>query len=308
MLLYDNGKEKEEGRKMNKKVALVVLISVFLWTSFDLQFCKFATANPIPFPIIAMPEEYINATISPDEEGIVYAEVNGLYPFYNAGYENVTMYYPVPPGSGEILVMMNETSLEWSYSDKNYSTVVGDFPMIEWVIKPVPKSFEIRTRYYYLVPKDGIYSFLYAMGTGRYFYTYAKETTAYVSINISKKIAPTESSIDVYTIWYDKETGKWLWKKWNYTIVAKDNTWLISLKVSGWFGPLINDLLVTINPSIPDINRDGKVNIQDVGIVARAFGTKPGHPRWNQDADINPDGKIDLKDVLMVAKNFGKKL
>jgi ABC-type transport system substrate-binding protein len=51
----------------------------------------------------------------------------------------------------------------------------------------------------------------------------------------------------------------------------------------------------------PDI----KVNINDVAVAARAFGTYPGHARWSTIADINHDYKIDIKDVAAIAKKFG---
>lgn len=56
---------------------------------------------------------------------------------------------------------------------------------------------------------------------------------------------------------------------------------------------------------IADLNLDGKVNILDISIVAKAFGTKPGDPRWNQIADVTRDGKVNIIDVSVVAKNFG---
>lgn len=62
---------------------------------------------------------------------------------------------------------------------------------------------------------------------------------------------------------------------------------------------------------VGDINGDGKVDIKDVSIVGQAFGTYPGHPRWNPDADITgsvylvPDGKVDIRDVSLVSRNFG---
>jgi len=61
-------------------------------------------------------------------------------------------------------------------------------------------------------------------------------------------------------------------------------------------------------PSVPD----GKVDIRDVAMVALAFGSYPGHPRWNPNADITgsipgfPDNKVDTRDIALVAKNFGK--
>ncbi len=37
---------------------------------------------------------------------------------------------------------------------------------------------------------------------------------------------------------------------------------------------------------VGDINGDGTVDITDVATAAKAFGSKPGNPRWNPDADI----------------------
>jgi len=55
-----------------------------------------------------------------------------------------------------------------------------------------------------------------------------------------------------------------------------------------------------------DLNGDNKVDVKDVSIVALAFGSHPGQPRWNPVADVNKDGGIDTKDVALVAKNFGE--
>lgn len=57
-----------------------------------------------------------------------------------------------------------------------------------------------------------------------------------------------------------------------------------------------------------DINGDGKVDMKDIGILARLFGIKAGDTNWNSDCDLNSDGKINLKDVALAAKNFGKRM
>jgi PKD repeat protein len=57
-----------------------------------------------------------------------------------------------------------------------------------------------------------------------------------------------------------------------------------------------------------DINDDDKVDMADISLAAKAFGSNPTHLRWNQYADINQDGKIDLKDISLVARNFGKQV
>jgi ABC-type transport system substrate-binding protein len=51
----------------------------------------------------------------------------------------------------------------------------------------------------------------------------------------------------------------------------------------------------------PDI----KVDLRDVFAVALAYGSYPGHPRWNPICDISCDYKIDLKDYFAVCKKYG---
>jgi hypothetical protein len=55
-----------------------------------------------------------------------------------------------------------------------------------------------------------------------------------------------------------------------------------------------------------DINGDGKVDIIDVSVVAAAFGSYPGHERWNPEADLDLNGKVDIRDIALVSQNFGK--
>ena len=50
------------------------------------------------------------------------------------------------------------------------------------------------------------------------------------------------------------------------------------------------------------------VNIVDIFIVAKAFNTTPGDPRWNPNADLNDDLLINIVDMFCAAKNYGKKV
>ena len=55
-----------------------------------------------------------------------------------------------------------------------------------------------------------------------------------------------------------------------------------------------------------DINNDGVVNIEDIAIIAKAFASYPGHPRWNEISDVDKNGVVNIIDVAKVAKEFGK--
>jgi hypothetical protein len=55
-----------------------------------------------------------------------------------------------------------------------------------------------------------------------------------------------------------------------------------------------------------DLNKDGRINIQDITIVAVAFGSNQGTPNWNELADIDKNGLINIVDISNVARDYGK--
>ena len=55
-----------------------------------------------------------------------------------------------------------------------------------------------------------------------------------------------------------------------------------------------------------DLNSDGTVNIFDLRIVAKAFGSWPSDPYWDPRADLNLDGKVSIYDLALVAINYGR--
>jgi hypothetical protein len=57
---------------------------------------------------------------------------------------------------------------------------------------------------------------------------------------------------------------------------------------------------------VGDVDGNGKVNIIDVLMVAKAFGTDSHSPSWNPKLDVNSDSKVDIIDILATAKNFGQ--
>jgi len=57
---------------------------------------------------------------------------------------------------------------------------------------------------------------------------------------------------------------------------------------------------------VGDINGDGKVDMKDVGYVARRFMCVHGDPLWDATADFNSDGKINMVDIGTVARHFGE--
>jgi hypothetical protein len=54
-----------------------------------------------------------------------------------------------------------------------------------------------------------------------------------------------------------------------------------------------------------DVNGDGKVRIDDILVVALAFGMDLDDPDYDPNVDINGDDKIRVDDILIAAQNFG---
>jgi hypothetical protein len=93
---------------------------------------------------------------------------------------------------------------------------------------------------------------------------------------------------------------------WNFTPIAL-GTYIVHLRVTDAYNSTVQSEIARIvcGTSASDVNRDGKVDLRDISLVAIAFGSYPEHPRWNPIADLNQDAKIDLKDIALVAKHFG---
>jgi len=64
--------------------------------------------------------------------------------------------------------------------------------------------------------------------------------------------------------------------------------------------------IVIKNRRTSDVNNDGKVDLIDVYILGKAFGSHSGDRRWNLLCDVNKDGKIDLLDCYVFWRNYGK--
>jgi hypothetical protein len=55
-----------------------------------------------------------------------------------------------------------------------------------------------------------------------------------------------------------------------------------------------------------DVDGNHKVNVIDILMVAKAFGTNSQSSNWNPNMDVDCNNKVDVIDILITAKNFGK--
>lgn len=87
----------------------------------------------------------------------------------------------------------------------------------------------------------------------------------------------------------------------NYTLRFAADT------VPGQEGIADNTLSATVTVTMPgDVDGNCKVDIGDIVIALNAFGSTPGHPRWNANADIDGNSKVDIGDLIISLDNFGQ--
>jgi hypothetical protein len=136
-------------------------------------------------------------------------------------------------------------------------------------------------------------------------------------LNITWDAYDPDGDTLTYLIAYSKDSGgTWLplasniqekFYVWNTSLQTPRKNYLIKVIATDGVnvGEDVSDNSFTITFQ-GDLDTDGSVNIYDIFILAKAFGTYPGHPRWNPKADIDGNNKVDISDVFAMAKQYGK--
>jgi hypothetical protein len=66
---------------------------------------------------------------------------------------------------------------------------------------------------------------------------------------------------------------------------------------------VVNGYVIVVSP---DLNMDGKVDLEDLNLQKEAFGSNPKDSNWNIIADLNKDNVVNILDISLVAKDYGK--
>jgi len=85
----------------------------------------------------------------------------------------------------------------------------------------------------------------------------------------------------------------------------------VEIEGLGTFSGKVLDYVVKYEPENPtvartDVNHNRRIDINDVYLVARAYGSTVGSTRYDPNLDFNSDGIINISDLAAVARNFGK--
>jgi len=57
-----------------------------------------------------------------------------------------------------------------------------------------------------------------------------------------------------------------------------------------------------------DVNKDGVVDLVDLGLLGKAYSSHLGDPNYNWDADFNKDWKVDLTDQAIMGQHWAQTL
>jgi hypothetical protein len=250
---------------VNKKLLLITTVTLVLLFSAvaGVQHVNSEAANPLPSPpLIAMPEEYVNYTIT-NVNGSLRAKIDGTYPLHilfgpeqeytwdSTSYQVVSgplaLVYPTPPGTTNITLSMNETHLSWDnfteiYPNALHHTAIGDWPMINCTIYPIPEYFTLKIHYEHpIMLINGSYTFLYDLNISPYLSPYSNQSTAHFNIRMETNY----TSLHINTIATDETLSPI-----NYTTTRDGTAQTVTFQiVSEYSSPLLGDILITFTES-----------------------------------------------------------
>lgn len=227
-----------------KKLAAALIFTLLLSTAAGLA--DLATANPDMATLLAMPEEYVNYTIT-TVNGSLWAKIDGTYPLRiltesdgapSCVPAELPMVYPTPPGTTNIHVKVDETELEWSnYPYDTHHTAIGDWSMIYCLIEPVPEQFVLTIHYEHpLEQVNGSSLFLYDLNISPYLSPWSSNSTAYFTIRLDANV----SNLQAYTTETDS-----VWNPIDFTTSQEGTTEVVAVQMySEYDKPLLGDLVI----------------------------------------------------------------
>lgn len=221
----------------------------------------------------------------------------------------------------------NITQYEWDFGDGNVTAVTN--PVVTHSYNTIGDYNVTLT----VTDSEGLSNIVWSIVS----VSSLKHNIAVINVTLSKTVA---SSGIVYVNVTVENQGSFtenfnITLYANYTLVAFKNVTLLSRDLSKvtveWniTGLMKGDYLMIANVTqlvgeanvtdnvyvdgilkvaiLGDINGDGVVDILDIAMVARAYGSYPGHPRWNPNADVDNNNFIDILDIAKTARNYGKR-
>jgi len=254
-------------------------------------------ANPIPWPPPAsMPLEQMWIDID-DVGGAYEVEFRGHFTFNYIPADVTSMMFPIPDGSwAEAVEGPPGVPRPFTWADETYPTILPEMPslrMVEWQ-GPFDEGGEVFGVAYnhYLIERPDEYVLFYSLGTGKYFPSYDKVTTAQFEITFPSSLVVRDVRLDTTLV--DRSA---------YRISRPTMT----MTIDSQFGPFTKDLVITFAPAGPirgDCDGDGDVDLDDFVILKTYFGLRTG--ATTDTGDLDGDADVDLDDFVILKNDFGR--
>ncbi len=211
--------------------------------------------QPSQSPILSMPQEYINYTVSMDN-GSLWATVDGTYPMHLSPEwvgQELPLAYPTPPGTTNIRIELDGKQLTWSnytqsVPDALHYTYLGEWPMILCTIQPSSTDFTLKIHYQHpILEANGTYLFLYDLNISPYLSASSSSSRAYFNVRFEANC----SDIHVYTVPGDSSTPRDNTRTpVNFTTSDDNGTETVGFTItSDYYKPVPGDELVTFENS-----------------------------------------------------------
>lgn len=204
-------------------------------------------------PVIAMPREYLNYTLT-YREGKPWVAIDGVYPMHLSDEmvgAPLPMVYPTPPDTVNMHVWLDGAELSWSnYRDLDpvaqHYTDIGNWQMIYCPVTPSSNDILMQIHYEHPVQvTNGSYIFLYDLNIAPYLSASSFNSIAHFVV----KLPVNTSGIDVYTT--GTSGGKWVAK--NYTIQTGNESKMLEFDVISEYGkPLWGDIVFVLRDAVPE--------------------------------------------------------
>jgi hypothetical protein len=217
---------------MRKKIlSIIIIVSLLISTITSLQLISSCSANPAEsVPALSMPIEHVNYTIATINSKL-WARIDGEYPIIiqNKFNGDMPMVYPMPPGTTNIKVTLDDQELTWSnYTQSSpealHQTAVGNWWMIYSVLPNVSGFFTLKIHYEHpLEVVNGSYLFLYDLNISPYLSEQNKNSSAYFTVRMETNL----TDLHAYTALPDSTASEW--KPINCTTTTENSTKVVSI-------------------------------------------------------------------------------
>ena len=232
-----------------KKVAAAFIFALLLSAAAGLADSAEANPDSETLPVLAMPVEYVNYTIT-QVNGTLWAKIDGTYPLHilsesdgaaSCVPDELPMVYPMPPDTTNIHVWVNGTELAWSnWPHDTHHTAIGDWSMIYCVVSPVSEYFLLTIHYEHPVEVvNGSSLFLYDLNISPYLTPLSNSSIAYFTVRFETEV----SGVQAYTTWTDS-----VWNPKDFTLSSEGDVKTVAIEMRSVLDePLAGDLVVIFN-------------------------------------------------------------